>query len=142
MHVKFGAAALSILAVVLALGVIASATTSTAAASGTKLEGDLNPAAGLASGEAEFESRSDRTRFTAEVEDTAIACDQLHVFHVASSTDLGAMAADGDGNCDLNLDTRGEDTVPGDSVPGMAAGDSIEVRQGATVVVSGTLTAK
>lgn len=140
MHVKFGAATLSILAVVLALGIVVGSTSGTAAASDSRLrlEGDLNAAASLTSGDAKFEHRSDRTRFSAEVEDTSIACGELHVFHVASSTTaLGAMTADGVGVCDLNLDTR-----DGDSVPGMSASDIIEVRQGTTVVVSGSLMPK
>ncbi|MCH8010123.1 MAG: hypothetical protein IIC91_14815 [Chloroflexi bacterium] len=79
MHVKFGAATLSILAVVLALGIVVGSTSGTAAASDSRLrlEGDLN------------------------------------------------------------LDTR-----DGDSVPGMSASDIIEVRQGTTVVVSGSLMPK
>jgi hypothetical protein len=96
------------------------------------------------SGDAKFESRSDRMKASVEVEDVTLAeGTALDMWHNSGSntpcagTLLGSEVLDGFGGADLNLDNR-----RGDSVPAMIAGDFISVCQGATPLLSGNLAVK
>lgn len=143
-------------AVALALGALVASSTALAGG-GTKLEVDLvgidnDP---VASGSAKFEYRSDRTRFSAEVEDVVGTVDDVftvQVCHEVSGTEVCSDVGNpttitlvdiqpGPGvvlGGDLNLDTRDNDTVTS-----MNDGDVIKVFDGnslgATLILEGTL---
>jgi len=90
----------------------------------------------LASGKARFEMRNDRVLFTTEVEDVeqADGTGSVRVLNGATEV-LSAPLAIAGGFADLNLDTR-----LGDTVPSMAAGFSVEVRDGnGALILTGTL---
>lgn len=99
----------------------------------TKLEVRLDSATTPASGKAKFESRSDRVRFSTEVEDmssdgfgTVLV---LHEGTVILDQPVEIVAGVGD----LNLDSR-----DGDAVPNIVQGDVVQVFFGGELILTGT----
>ena len=101
-----------------------------------RMRADLDAVGGgLQSGDAKFESRSDRTRFSCEVEDVSgggtltVKVDGMTVGTIALEFDSATGLFGGD----LNLDDR-----DGDTVPNMVPGDSIDVIRGTATILSGS----
>ena len=126
---------ITVFAFVVALSIPAISVVS--AGGGTELEARLTSTSAdpLASGKAKFEQRSDRTRFSAEVED--ISTDGTGFTVTVNGSTVGTLNVVG-GIGDLNLDTR-----DGQTVPDMSAGDTVEVTgPDGTLILTGTLQPK
>ncbi len=102
-----------------------------------KLEGRLRAtfADPLASGKAKFEMRSDRTRFSTEVQDVSTAGRGTVHLSRGGAVMLHEAITIALGFGDLNRDTR-----DGDAVPELAAGDLVEVfNADGALILSGLL---
>ncbi len=96
-----------------------------------ELEAELvDPSTGEDGGKAKFEERSDRTRFSVEIEDQA--ADAMFVIVLSSST--FSISTNEFGFGDFNLDSR-----DGDDVPSVEDDDDIDIEDSlGNVVLSGT----
>ena len=149
---SFALAAAAVLALVVAVqpaivtGPVEAAFGLSGGSSGVKAEGRLasvDAADALASGKAKSEQRSDRTRFSVEVEDVASQPGTFAVRLLRDGAPVDgsaglAIVVDTFGFGDLNLDSR-----DGDPVPAAQAGDVVEVVNGdGATILRATLAAK